>query len=823
MERPAVITSWAPANGVDLADSDFLGGKAAGLFKVPEVWVPPFVVLTAEFVSRLADADSAIDALRSLAPSELDGIYGLFSRLGSLDDRLLVRSNAREEGESFVRGLYDSEANVEPQIERLAEAIDRVAAQDHGQLNLVVQRQVQHGQLGHMSNARRVSDTAAKWLVETAPPLRTQVYERIRSVAPVPEEPLSATVRADVLHALRRVAGHLNSTFDERCHCEWVWDGDNVWVVQVDEAPSVQTSPFADSYLQSVDEEARAEATHKQVIRSFRDGAAKWRKLRRPKNFERLGWPTATLYLLTADAWGDPETREEALEDLRPLIQDGLVIRCDVSEDVAGDDMLLPTSPLLRDPDVAASFMDRTVEELGAAGIEPPDLSFLFAGLVAARASAMVRAHPKGRVVRVDTTWGFPDGLSFVPHDTHIVTRDRKIKTSKRCKSHCYLPHETEWALHELGEPYDWRRVLSDEEILHLADWGRKMADLIDSEVQLMCLARVGGARGPEACLPWHYTSHDVPPYSQSEPYPPRREGAVDVRNREDLAALANATGFIEQIWIRPDSEHIRDRTFIQDVASAASGLGIPLLFEGSLLGHAYFLMKSQGAQVIPISPANPELDRATYDKLVRDRIPLVIQRAGGVARIETVDSGEARTLLTQKLIEESFEVWVAGPESVAEELADVLEVVDALAKHFEISRQELDELQDRKRNERGGFDELLFLRESSYKSLGHSGADGRLPLDVGAEAVSPRFEPSGQRLVRFGEGSAPDGALTFSVPLVPPVYKGHRRSRIQGAAAGMVVLCDYDGSDLVVTVRRERGSKSPSSNQLTLFDEPQR
>ena len=40
-----------------------------------------------------------------------------------------------------------------------------------------------------------------------------------------------------------------------------------------------------------------------------------------------------------------------------------------------------------------------------------------------------------------------------------------------------------------------------------MARWALQLAKALDAEVELMVLARVGGVRGPRACLPWHYTT----------------------------------------------------------------------------------------------------------------------------------------------------------------------------------------------------------------------------------------------------------------------------------------------------------------------------
>ena len=96
--------------------------------------------------------------------------------------------------------------------------------------------------------------------------------------------------------------------------------------------------------------------------------------------------------------------------------------------------------------------------------------------------------------------------------------------------------------------------------------------------------------------------------------------------------------------------------------------------------------------------------------KLVRDRIPEII-RAGGGAPITHVASNEEYGLrLDEKLLEE-IEEFFGSREP--EELADILEVVFALAAHAGISREELERLRAKKAEERGAFTQRIILEEA--------------------------------------------------------------------------------------------------------------
>ncbi len=69
------------------------------------------------------------------------------------------------------------------------------------------------------------------------------------------------------------------------------------------------------------------------------------------------------------------------------------------------------------------------------------------------------------------------------------------------------------------------------------------------------------------------------------------------------------------------------------------------------------------------------------YNKLVRDKIPNIIEEKGETPVIKTLDAIEYKKELEKKLYEEYKEVIEANGEEYIEELADMLEVIRALAK----------------------------------------------------------------------------------------------------------------------------------------------
>jgi predicted house-cleaning noncanonical NTP pyrophosphatase (MazG superfamily) len=90
--------------------------------------------------------------------------------------------------------------------------------------------------------------------------------------------------------------------------------------------------------------------------------------------------------------------------------------------------------------------------------------------------------------------------------------------------------------------------------------------------------------------------------------------------------------------------------------------------------------------------------------KLVRDEIPQIIRAQGGEPILRIADAGEYRELLWAKLAEETAELAAADDAHAPEELADVVEVVLALAADHGIDARQLEKLRAAKAAERGSF-----------------------------------------------------------------------------------------------------------------------
>ncbi|QCJ42578.1 phosphoribosyl-ATP pyrophosphohydrolase [Bacillus sp. S3] len=101
------------------------------------------------------------------------------------------------------------------------------------------------------------------------------------------------------------------------------------------------------------------------------------------------------------------------------------------------------------------------------------------------------------------------------------------------------------------------------------------------------------------------------------------------------------------------------------------------------------------------------------YNKLVRDKIPKIIQATGKQCSAKILNNDEYIKALQKKSFEELQEyVDSKNNDEAVEELADILEIIHSFAEYHGVSMEEVEEVRKRKLEMRGGFKERIYLIE---------------------------------------------------------------------------------------------------------------
>ena len=104
------------------------------------------------------------------------------------------------------------------------------------------------------------------------------------------------------------------------------------------------------------------------------------------------------------------------------------------------------------------------------------------------------------------------------------------------------------------------------------------------------------------------------------------------------------------------------------------------------------------------------------HNKLVRDKIPEILTEQGLTFTTHTADNHEYASRLGNKLHEEVDEL-LQPKSNITEEMADVLEVLDALATHHGLDMKVVLKIKADKKAKRGGFTKRIILERTKDAS----------------------------------------------------------------------------------------------------------
>lgn len=81
------------------------------------------------------------------------------------------------------------------------------------------------------------------------------------------------------------------------------------------------------------------------------------------------------------------------------------------------------------------------------------------------------------------------------------------------------------------------------------------------------------------------------------------------------------------------------------------------------------------------------------YNKLIRDKIPEIMEKDGKTFELRTLSDIEYRDMLDKKLHEELKEYEEASDNDQVAELADIVEVIHAIVESKELSIEQFEQI----------------------------------------------------------------------------------------------------------------------------------
>lgn len=711
-----------------------VGWKAYGLCSLPSEWVPRFLVVDAECVGETHSE-------RTFREHLAEGM----EEIGLQGPSVMVRSSGTKETLSH-RGRLVSEkcapGEILPTIRRL---MDQRSKHAEGQVHWVIEEYVEPRRLGHLSNERHLSREQRDWVLEVEhhgdePGYITSIAVRHwRDGSRISDYDLSCKSEPAISLRLKQVAMWATD-LDARVHFEWVWNGDTIRIVQVD-AAEVIAGVNPHSLLPAEVPDIPPESLDVFKV-ATPDNYERYGKLRNAKLYRELGYRMPAFYVLD-----DPETIGRILNgemptnlehDLAELTKRPLIIRTDGKKIPEGKNEMLPRSDgELRTVGEAKTWIGQVFRaRIEQRGLRDAELCLIAHHFIPSVSSAWARAEPGGRIVRIEVLWGIPEGLYWYSHDTFEIDTQNKILAEVTSFADLEYPFwrrlrykgsfiasdlSGAWIPQQTAAPYDWRPSIGVEKwLFEIAHTTRRVAEREQFPVSLMWFVGNHRKATEHKVLPWFHSKSELGDSPKAAPHRKVRDARdFKIETLLDWTKLqeeVQAGKRVERVVMEPrDPAIIREPKFAENLADFAASHNIVVELAGGILSHAYYILKRRGCQTECIDLFGAEEDVVEYNKLVRDKIPEIIEGRG--ERVDVVQlAGDALIVaLRQKLVEESLEALDAkSGDDLIGELADVDEVIRAFSHALQLRKGRIEAERKDKEKRRGGLNLGFMLKKTA-------------------------------------------------------------------------------------------------------------
>ncbi len=681
-----------------------IGGKALGLCQVPCLWSLPFFVISKDLFAEYVLCNDP-----TIVDNYMHNINTIIDIL-DMKGKLILRSSGVNEGMN-ERGKFDSVETTKDELSNsLIKLLDILKEIPNDGMPIIVQEMIDPLFTGHLSNERRFSQENRDWKVEIyykddtfkQDSIGVRMWRKKYDTKELIKQKLCATEKM-VLTELQKVAYFwYNESKNKKCrfHLEFVFDGNNICIVQADCDFKKENAINPKSYNINVNRISKT--WNPKVLRLYDvNKSSKFKKLQNVTVYDELGFCTIPLYLLDdvkiINDLCQGVVCRELKEDIETLLKiQSVVIRMDISNGNESQKQMLPRSNELNSYSDVVLWLKNNANFI----IENQDGVFIFHNFIPSTSSAFVHVLPNNRLVKIQSLWGLPEGLYYNYHDTIIVDlgtksldkitqSDVKVTIKNRFKDICIFPNENgNWVACDIQEPYDWKcSIESNESIFDLSVKSQMLANKLQKEISVMWFVGIDNSFYGANNLPWFHEKVNIESYTTDE-YKRKyfKEEEIIINNSEELQNLISSGDFQDKkcVRLKPNCEKdLRNKDLIANIGKIAADKDIMILLDGTQLTHSYYQLKSTGAKVV-CSDKNEllYLDTLEFNKLVRDKIPEKIISNGEHVKCSIVARPLLDRLLLEKLLEEAFEVYDAETtDDIISELADLTELCTSILK----------------------------------------------------------------------------------------------------------------------------------------------
>ncbi len=822
-------------------DLDRIGTKAFNLLGYTD-FTPNYFVVSSELYQNWQIDEVLVS--RSLS-SQLTSLVAQIQRRGAR--AVIVRSSCTDETIKD-RGKFLSlkcDANVDSIKDTIISIYEDFVAkteQSGSVLALIIQDYKPPKLQGHLSNERRVGKEKDTWKIE-----KENVSSENIEVATIKAEnkkteldlSLRSCLNAHTLTKHLELTASIFTQLKDRFHLEWLWDGVNFWLLQIDieKAQGDNSKPGSEWFKSLKSKKLRLgkgnDGWTPEVFESLGTSSTEWHKIECLRTFSKCDLDFWDIFILENEFIIEKlisgEIDIQLSSDLRRLIQSPITIRTDKKSE---QEVLLPRSDTIFNFDEAVEFLIKTSKELASKGLKSGQFCFLIHHFVISRAGALAFSKPNIDKVRIDSTWGIVEGLYYHPHDSfELDVRKNKLHKKIRCKyKYIDVNEKGGWYSKKSGEVIDWRQSLTKRQIEKIAEQTRRIVEFLNKPATVMFFVNDSRSSLPEV-LPWYYSIDEIPEKKTNSTEIFFSDKSELIETKSDFDGFKS---FVEgkqqeskkfKIRLNLGTEIIRDIQLIEDISSFCVDHNIVVDIEGSILSHPYYVLSSNGVQVNCIDPLELNYNQREFYKLVRDEIPVIIQSNDESVRAVNVSPEILIQMLREKVVEEALEMyWSERNDELIEEAADVLEVLLGICRSFGIEFSEIMDIAKKKKERRGGFDKGVFLIASKENSLFEVVKDGS-KNKLFSHSDSHQIDAKQSRIIKFfkSDGIENFKSLTevssFKLPYVNNyASKSHSFRYLLKDDDYKTVLVEYGEKDISIKFENENDWKN-DSDQLNVFD----
>ncbi len=717
------------------ADANSIGLKACNLYEF-QLISPEFVILSSAFYdgwkksgSRFLEANNKVltDLSKLLQKRHLSKVILRSS---------CTNENLSDRGKFLTEISGTSVTSIKKSLLLIYNDFKKSNHDKNRSIAIIVQDYKKPKIQGHLSNERRVDESGNIWIIERefANEDATKV-EKIEVSDEAPKEldhAINKCLNANTLSKSLSLVAKFFSGKSKRVHIEWLWDGANFWIVQVDYEPMIGKGvrPANDWYSEQRKSKIRKHGAENdfEVFETVESSRSDWYKIKCVKKFAECRFPYWQIYVLEnptiLQRLSEGDVDLSLASDLKKLLVTPIIVRSDVKKNDGSRDklnMLLPRTETMYDYRSVVEFLTQQSSYFVKKGLAANQYCFLLHQFIPSNAGAFSYASPGIDRVRIDSTWGIVEGLYFHPHDSfEVKLSEKKINRKIRCK-YQYIDFDSKgnWYSKDAGTAYDWRPSLTDHQLRIIAKYSQDLAEAVGKSINIMFF--INDKKLYPEILPWIYQEDELPAKGTDYTNVIFSDRRIVITSKEDVAKLKNEPPSSSKVklLIKLKPELYRDRKFIEEIAAFTKKKNYVVDIEGSILSHPYYVLHSMGVHVRCVDPFEATYAAQEFHKLVRDKIPVLIESHAEQALVTKVSSNELMMLLKEKAIEEALELyWSRNNDAVVEEMADLLEVIMGACKAYGLEFEDIKTIARKKREKRGGFENGVILVATKENSL---------------------------------------------------------------------------------------------------------